>query len=333
MRIDTLFIEEAALQWPSADQIQQKLRPQKTVIVHDHQEIFSRKKKPYLAKRHERDAIVAVKRGSLVKEAPPAYGFGQDARHYYFVHAYNCIYECEYCYLQGYFSSPDLVFFVNHSEVMAEMARVMKEQPSPVWFHAGEFSDSLALSHISGELPLYWDFFAQHPQAFLELRTKSVNLSVLRHLPPLPNTIVSFSLSGQRQAEHFDHGTPPVPRRLQAMAKLARLGFRLAVHFDPIIFAPDFAQDLEQVIIALRDSVGFTNIDYVSVGVVRFARDVFRRLEENYPDSPILARHFIPAHDGKMRYIRPLRLFILETAISLLKKYGYPEQKIYLCME
>jgi hypothetical protein len=34
-----------------------------------------------------------------------------------------------------------------------------------------------------------------------------------------------------------------------------------------------------------------------------------------------------------MRYIRPLRLYLIETAQAALKKHGCPEQKIYICME
>jgi len=34
-----------------------------------------------------------------------------------------------------------------------------------------------------------------------------------------------------------------------------------------------------------------------------------------------------------MRYIRPLRLALLERAREILKKHGCPEEIIYFCME
>lgn len=334
MRIDTLYLETAAEDHAATQLILQKIEPQKIERVSDYQDVFSRRKVPYLAKRERRNLIVAVKRGALVREAPPAYGYGSSDLHYYYIHAYNCVYECEYCYLQGYFSSPDLVLFVNHNEILQQMQqRVHASAGKRVWFHAGEFSDSLALSHISGELPLYWNFFRDNPSARLELRTKSNNLSALRPLPPLTNITVSFSLSVASQADLYDREAPSLDARLGAMRRLRELGYRLAIHFDPIIWQDDFASEFDSLSGRIAAEIGFPAIDYISLGAVRFAKDVFREAKANYPQSGMFARNFIQGSDQKMRYIRPLRLSLLESARDSLKKHGCPEEIIYFCME
>ena len=130
MRIDTLYLETAAESQPATQLILQKLEPQTVERIDDYQNIFSRRKVPYLAKRDHRNVIVAVKRGALVREAPPAYGYGSDDLHYYYIHAFNCVYECEYCYLQGYFSSPDLVFFMNHNEILQKIQQLINIHPN-----------------------------------------------------------------------------------------------------------------------------------------------------------------------------------------------------------
>ena len=334
MRIDTLYVETAALDYPAAARIKAKLQPREVVELADYQTHFSQQKSAYLSKRTQRNVFIAVKRGALVKEAPAAYGYGSDDLHYYYIHAYNCVYECEYCYLQGYFSSPDLVLFVNHDEILAEMQRIVSaNQTKRVWFHAGEFSDSLALSHISGELATYWDFFRQNSQAWLELRTKSINLTELRALTPLPNITASFSLSTPQQAQLHDREAPAVPLRIAAMQRLQTAGFRLGVHFDPIIYSDNFSADFDGVVAGLADATGFGNIEYISLGVVRFAKDVFREARQNYQQSDIFARNFIQGTDQKMRYVRALRMQLLETGRAILKKHGCPEEKIYFCME
>ncbi|HMV36842.1 MAG TPA: hypothetical protein PKM44_11645 [Turneriella sp.] len=335
MRIDRLYVERAAEQWPATNEIIKKLEPLETISIEDYQDLFSRRKTNYLEKRDTRNVFIALKRGAMVKEAPPAYGYGASDLHYYYVHAYNCVYECEYCYLQGYFSSPDLVFFVNHGDALEEMQQIAAAHRGKkrVWFHAGEFSDSLALSHISGELPYYWKFFQDNPDTWLELRTKSVNLSVLRSLPPLPNVVVSFSLATEPQAAAYDRETPSVEQRLAAMQRLRDMGFRLGIHFDPIIYAEDFADKMQVIAGQIRKVVGYEAIEYISVGAVRFAKDVYREARSNYADSQMFARHFIQGADTKMRYIRPLRLHLIETAQAMLKKHGCPEEKIYICME
>jgi spore photoproduct lyase len=334
MLIDTLYIEKSVAEKPEVRRICARVQAQRIEIIEDYQNLFSRRKTPYLENRNARNLFIAVKKGALVREAPAAYGFGTDDLHYYYIHAFNCIFECEYCYLQGYFSSPDLVLFVNHDEILRDMAEVVRNNSGKrVWFHAGEFSDSLALSHVSQELPLYWDFFRQNPETWLELRTKSINLTELRPLTPLPNAVVSFSLSSSEQAEIFDRGTPRALKRIEAMKRLKETGFKLAVHFDPIIFQADFAASFTALVAALAREVGFAALEYISLGVVRFAKDVFREAKENYPESGMFARHFIQGEDAKMRYIRPLRMQLLETAQAILKKHGCPEEKIYFCME
>lgn len=334
MQIDTLYLEKGAQAFTAATRIIEKLNPKRIEEIDDYQTIFSRRKTPYLSKRDTRNIFIAVKRGALVKEAPAAYGYGSDDLHYYYIHAYNCVYECEYCYLQGYFSSPDLVLFVNHDEIIRDMRAIAAAHSEKrVWFHAGEFSDSLALSHITGELGDYWEFFAETPNAYLELRTKSINLTAMRQLKPLPNAVVSFSLSTHAQAARHDREAPAVSQRLAAMQRLKELGFRLGVHFDPLIYAPDFEQQFEGIVGELSEGVGFEGVDYLSLGVVRFAKDVYREAKQNYPESDIFARNFIQGTDQKMRYIRPLRMQMLELARDILKKHGCPEDKIYFCME
>jgi len=334
MRIDTLYIEKGAQSFAATANILQKLEAHRVEEIDDYQKYFSQRKTDYLTKRKTRNVFVAAKRGALVKEAPPAYGYGSDDLHYYHIHAYNCVYECEYCYLQGYFSSPDIVLFVNHDEIIAEMRSTAAKNPDRrVWFHAGEFSDSLALSHITGELAEYWRVFAETPHAWLELRTKSINLTALRSLQPLPNTVVSFSLSTHEQAATHDREAPSIAQRLAAMQRLKDMGFRLGVHFDPLIYTATFSDNFDLVAAEVAGIVGFAAIDYISLGVVRFAKDVYREAKHNYPDSDIFARNFIQSTDHKMRYIRPLRMQMLETAREILKKHGCPEEKIYFCME
>ncbi|MBS0619059.1 MAG: hypothetical protein JSR44_12780 [Spirochaetes bacterium] len=334
MRIDTLYVERAVEAYATTEAMRKKFDARQVELIDDYQELFSRQKTPYLKKRENRNIFLAARKGACVKEAPPAYGYQAAEKHFYYVHAFNCIYECEYCYLQGYFSSPDLVLFVNHDDIIAAMERTVADHANErIWFHAGEFSDSLALSHITGELPLYFDYFTRHSQAFLELRTKSINIGALRALTPLPNIVVSFSLSTHEQAMVFDRETPSIEQRLSAMRRLSELGYQLGVHCDPIIYDATFAEKFEMLCIAMRDLLTYKKLQYVSLGVVRFAKDVFREAKSNYPNSQIFARHFIQGEDQKMRYVRPLRMQLLEIARAILKKHGCPEEKIYFCME
>ena len=281
-----VYVEENILETPRVKSILAKVK-QGPITIKSYDDIWGQSKKPYLHKRDSLNLFLAEKKGQLLKLAPDAYGqLGEP--HYYFIHAYNCIYECQYCYLQGYFNTPDIVLFINHEEIISQMQKTLEEYPdSRVWFHAGEFSDSLALTHLTGELELYHEFCRKNPRAIIELRTKSVNIKELILLEPLPNFIISFSLSPQKMGKLIDLKTPSTQSRLKTMDELNKLGFTLAAHFDPIIYQDQFKNQYEELLETMRDLHLTKALSYLSMGVVRFTKDVYREVERNYPDSPL----------------------------------------------
>jgi spore photoproduct lyase len=225
-----VFIEKAALSSPYTEKILSKLRIKDFTEIDKVQNFWGKVKKPYLQKRDNLNLFIGKKYGQLVKEAPDAYGISGE-KHFYFIHAYNCIYECEYCYLQGHFNTPDIVLFVNHDEIIREMQKILDQNTGPVWFHSGEFSDSLAMNSITDELDIYWDFFKKNPRAKLEIRTKSINTRNVEKLKPLDNVFISFSLSSEASAKNFDHKCPSTSARIKTIHKLAAQGFKLGLHF------------------------------------------------------------------------------------------------------
>lgn len=329
-----LLIEREVFDGPVAQRLRERFSTVPIKVIDNAEDIFNRAKKPYLQKRDNLQLFVAKKRGTMVKEAPDAYGQAGDP-HYYYIHAYNCIYECTYCYLQGHFHSPDLVFFVNHDEILAEIEKVIVASTSHQrpWFHAGEFSDSLALSHLTGELPLYYELFAKYPRARLELRTKSANIKELLKLSPLSNVTVSFSLTSESDVKEHDLKTPPLAARIKAMKTLAEHSHRLGVHFDPMIYSDDMIEHYQELVSQLQREIGWDNIDYLSLGVVRFTKEVYHQVETNYPDSSFHRSELIKSFDNKVRYIKAQRSWMMGTVKEMLLKSGLDEAKIYLCME
>lgn len=337
MMFEKIFIEEHLKSHPKVQEIQTRFPESEFKFIKKVEDVFGRVKKPYLQKRTNLNLFIGEKKGQLVKPAPPAYGLSGEP-HYYFVHAYNCIYECNYCYLQGYFQSPDIVIFLNHQEIGDEIKRLADEHEKnhpgeKIWFHAGEYSDSLALTHLTGELPHYFNLFKNLPNAYLELRTKSVNIKELIKLEPSPNIVVSFSLAPEHRAKMNDLKTPGLKARLQAIRDLHERGFPIGIHFDPIIYDDKLEESYTDLIHQLSLALPPEAIRYISIGVVRFTKNVYHQVLKNYPDSDFLIDDFVKSFDNKIRYNRPTRMWILGKVKSLLVEAGVPVEKIYECME
>ncbi len=352
-----IYIEESLRYHPRVQSILNALhaKPEKLEYLENYQDVFGSQTKEYLLKRHDLALFLAEKKGQLVKEAPLGYagyakaaggdgdgfhasGLARKRRHFYFIHAYNCIYECSYCYLQGYFRSPDIVLFMNHEDILAAMKEQVhacdKENTEAV-FHSGEFSDSLALSKLSKELPLYWDFFAKHPSCSLELRSKSLSIQELFNLKPLKNICVTMSLSSEAQRSRYEEKTPPIASRIKALTKLAGKGFSVGMHLDPLIYDDGFKQNFSKFALGLFDSFRpyQENIRHISVGLVRFSNSSWKEFRKNYSHSGILAERFYPGFDGKQRYLRPLRKWMLGFARATLIEAGFSEKYLYDCMD
>jgi spore photoproduct lyase len=67
--------------------------------------------------------------------------------------------------------------------------------------------------------------------------------------------------------------------------------------------------------------------------VVRFTKDVYHQVQQNYPKSSLLASEFSKSFDQKIRYPRPMRLWMLHKVKDMLIKAGMKEERVYLCME
>jgi spore photoproduct lyase len=332
---DRIFIEEDSIDHPKVRKILRKFPTTPTKTINKIEDIFAKVKKPYLQKKDGLNLFLGEKKGNLVKTAPNAYGLSGEP-HYYFIHAYNCVYECNYCYLQGYFHSPDIVVFINHDDICKEIEEIANkhlENGMTSWFHAGEFSDSLALSHITGEVPIYHDLFSRLPHAKLELRTKSANIKEIEKLPPRKNIITTFSLSPADKIKNNDFKTPSLNARLKAIGKLSTLEHPIGIHFDPVVYDENFKEKYTTLIDQLFEHLSPESLEYISVGVVRFTKDVYNQVLKNYPNSELLSSELIKSQDGKIRYNRPMRLWILSTIKEILLSRKVSDEKIYLCME
>lgn len=330
-----IFIENSLKDNTKALEIINRFKNAEVIHIDKVEDIWGKVKRPYLQKREDLNLFLGEKNGQIVKEAPDAYGT-PGAPHYYFIHAYNCIYECNYCYLQGYFNTPDIVTFLNHQDIqdqIIEIYNLARTKQDEVWFHAGEYSDSLALSHITGELDLYYDTFKKIPGAILELRTKSANIRSLLKKEPLSNVIISFSLSPKDKIKNNDLLTPGLTHRLKALKSLHGAGHQVALHFDPIIYSDNLIEEYQELLEEVKEAIPLHKIKYLSLGVVRFTKDVYYEVLKNYPESEFAIQDLKMAEDKKMRYPRAIRMWILGSILDLCISAGIEKDKIYYCME
>jgi spore photoproduct lyase len=242
--------------------------------------------------------------------------------------------DCVYCILQAYLNNPYLSFFVNIEDLLDELTEAFAYNPQHFWrIGTGEFTDSLALDRLTGLSRILIDFMRDKSSAVLELKTKTAVIENLAGLDHGGRTIVAWSLNSPAIVAKEEIRTASLEQRLAAAAKCASWGYKLAFHFDPIIYHAGWQQGYSETIERLFAAVPKENIAWISMGCLRYLPLLKRIAGQRFPNSRFFHEEFIEGLDGKARYFRTLRVEMYQHLYQQLLQHTDPRTCIYLCME
>ena len=286
--IDTIYIEDAVASHPRTRSIRAKFSNATVIPIERYGEVFNRNHQSFRLQKQKPSLILAEKHANHVLPAPDGYGIGA-GKNFYFSHILNCLYDCRYCFLQGMYRSAHYVVFVNYEDFQDAVVSAVEEHAGEVtYFFSGYDGDSLALEAVTGFVESFVPFFAQSPNAYLELRTKSVAIRPLLSLPPAANIVVAFSFTPEAAAT-LEHGVPPIEARVRAMASLAEKGYRLGLRFDPLLYTKSYRKSYRELFASIFPKLDAASLHSVSFGPFRVPRDYFRRMAKLYPEEKLFA--------------------------------------------
>jgi spore photoproduct lyase len=333
--IDTVYVEDAVGEHPRTLEVLRRL-PRATVIPCRHYgELFNAHNQSFRLQKRNPSLILARKEGERLHAVPAGFGVG-GAPNVYFSHLLNCPYDCRYCFLQGMFRSASYVLFVDYEEFFSAIreharAALAADPAAQPWYFSGYDCDSLALDGLTGFAPAALETFAELPGAWLELRTKSTQLSALWSSRVLENVVVAYSLSPATLAATAETGTPGLPRRLAALQRLSAAGWKVGLRFDPVLWFEDaplrYLQLLDQVAAAVPEQ----SVHSVSLGTFRLPRDFARTIGRMHPQDPLLAAAAYE-EEGSLTYDPRVREALVDPLQErIVELWG--EERFYPCGE
>lgn len=324
-----IYIEKKALSYPLADRVL-KTWPHVPIFEIDTINELRRPKKEWLSEFGKRTLAVSVEPFDLVKPCPCS--SSTVSCNYYLLNiGYGCPYDCSYCYLQEYQNLPAIVLPANVGEFLQGMDLVLQKNANQFTrIGTGEYTDSLALDWLTEYSKALVPFF-RNRAVTLELKTKSDCIENLLGLDHGGKTVVSWSVNPERFAKD-EKGAAPVLKRLEAARQCEKAGYGTAFHFDPILHAENWENDYKEFVAKLFSYVK-PSVRWISLGTLRFHKDLRRAAEFRHPDTDIfLAEERLDPVDDKMRYSVTLRIEIYQKMVSWIKEYA-KNVPIYLCME
>ena len=246
----------------------------------------------------------------------------------------NCPFNCTYFFLQSYLNDTTMAVVVDTGALVAEVRAAIANEPGRfLRIGTWELGDSLALDPLTGTAAELVVAFADIEGALLELRTKSDCVDGLLGLSHKGRSVVGWTLNPQSVVASEELGTASVSRRLAAMAKVVAAGYLVSVHFDPIIIHDGWEGAYDELVEQLFAVVRADRIAWISMGALRFNPEMKKLIAANYPGSRITTPEMVLGNDGKVRYVKPLRLPLYERLLGAIRRCGGEGCFTYLCME
>jgi spore photoproduct lyase len=196
----------------------------------------------------------------------------------------------------------------------------------------GEFTDSLALDPMVKWTQVLPSFVADHENVILEFKTKTVSIEGLLSSTHRDRIVVSWSLNSPSIAATEEHGAPSIRKRLEAARICQREGYTLGFHFDPLIEHPSWREQYARTVDLLDHFVDPSKVLWMSLGCLRYMPSLKAVIRKRFPQTHILDGEFVPGLDGKMRYIKPVRIEMYAFMKEKLAQWGMGSG-LYLCME
>ncbi len=330
--ITTLHVEEGCLQLPYTREIIKRANLPVQVIQQG--------RSPQIAGQYPNNLssgkhhlLLAENRGTFFKPCPGTREY-RCCDYQVLNIGMGCPMDCVYCILQAYLNNPWISFFVNIEDMFAEISQGLAEADGRFFrIGTGEFTDSLALDSLTGLSRHLVTFMGTQTRAVLELKTKSAVIENLRDLDHRGRTVVAWSLNSPPIMKAEEIRTATLEERLTAAGQCADWGYRLAFHFDPIIYHDGWQEGYRQTIRTLFDKVPADRIAWISLGALRYLPSLKNIATDRFPRSRFFYEEFIDGLDGKCRYFRDQRVEMYKLIADELAKYTVSGTCVYFCME
>lgn len=331
-----IYIERKVRGSPLADRILRSLPDCSVYEIRDHRRLEDESVPlaGYDSGIKESVLVLAHNPGPFIRPFPGRPSGEGNPAEFYVAHANGCPFDCEYCFLQGYFDHGAPVLFVNQEDLLEQLIRHLTGQArkGPAVYHAGELSDALALEGWSGFAAAAIPLFRGMASARMELRTKCA--AVEAYLPDRPpeNVVVSWTLTPEDAWRRYEHRTPSPLMRLRSARACQVKGYRVGIRLDPAFSDARSREGYKTLMSRIFEHLRPEGIESFVIGGFRYPAVLAERIRERFPSSSLLLEEFVLCGDGKHRYFRPLRVCMYR---EILREIRGHDRKIpvHLCME
>lgn len=203
--------------------------------------------------------------------------------------ASSCPGKCEYCYLHTTLGrKPYLRVYVNVEEILQRAGKYIEERlPETTVFEGAATSDPIPTEPYTGALASTIRYFARQPHARFRFVTKFTAVDSLLGAEHNGHTRIRFSVNTAEAIRRWEHETPSLKHRLEAMALVAGAGYPIGVIIAPVILNDGWQQDYLGLLEQLAHSLSMVEDLTVEVILHRFTARAKKNIKEIFPGTTL----------------------------------------------
>lgn len=323
-----IYVEHEAASYPLTERILECFSKSQVVYIDNANDLFNRTNQNYALQKKYQSVILAVNHGKFVYEASNnCQSFGAD--NFYYVSACkNCIYNCDYCYLQGMFRSGNILVYVNTDDCFREVDRLLEKTEGELLLPISYDSDVYALEEPLGFIEAWSNYLETKDERLtVELRTKCGTMQFLDKIKAKKNFVVTWSLNPDEIIKRYEKRTSPLEDRLKAIEYALSHGIRTRVAIDPVIAVCDALEAYKNL--AKRLAPFAEKLDGVSVGMFRIPTDFLKIMRKNAKMSPLSWDDY-EVFGRTKTYSKEISENYLSAIVDELVSAGVPAGKIFV---
>ena len=326
-RFSHIYVEKKILNNKNTLEILSKFKDVKIIEIENYKEVFSSNNQDFHLQKLRQKLILASNKANMIYEGAVVCESFENDNFYYTSSIINCVYDCEYCYLQGVYSSGNIVIFVDIEKVFEEVEELYNKLKT-LYLCISYDTDLLAIENICGFSEKWYYFIEDKKDLKIELRTKSGNIDKFLNLKPLDNFIVAFTLSPENLALKNEKYTASFKNRVKAIKELQEKGWKVRICIDPLIYSDNFEENYGQMIEYLFNEIDKEKVIDVSIGVFRISKEYLKKMRNQNQNSEILYYPF-ECIDGVYTYSDKTKSYMINFIKEQFLKY-IDEKKIYI---
>ena len=304
--------------------------PKAQIIEVDHyKDVFNRPKQDFQIQKSSMKLILAKKPEPFLytaSEMVQEYGMSNV---YYTTPLLNCLYNCDYCFLQGMYSSGNLLVFVNEEDFFESIKNKLNNldvPTEPMLVSISYNTDLMAMENIIPITSRWIEFARNQKNLKIEIRTKSALFTSIQKVAPSKNIVLSWTLSPQEICDKYEATAPPLQRRLNSLKLALNAGWQVRLCIDPVLLVNRWEEIYNRFINDLFNEIDGQQLVDVTLGVFRMNKDYFNRIRKREPKSDL----FYSDYDIEQGTVIPpmdLRKSALNQLKNLISKY-IPKERI-----